>query len=139
MPYFVQSDLTALLPPEWLTEALDDDADGTQDAFTVLQSYATGEIDAKLGTRYALPLPSSTALDALLKSIGVHLAVEACYERRPSAKMPESLARKVTRAWEDLAALAAGKHPLSPGLEPVKAPAVIISEDARSHYDGLNA
>lgn len=139
MPLFVQSDLEGLIPPEWLTEALDDDADGTQDAFTAAYNWAAGRIEAKLGPRYGLPLPTGTVIDAVLKDIGIMLGVKACYARRPSAKMSEDLAADVAKAVEALEQLATGKHALSPGLEPVKAPAVILSEDARSHYDGLNA
>lgn len=139
MPLFVQSDLEALLPPEWLTEALDDDANGTVDAFTAAYNWAEGRIKAKLGPRYGLPLPSGTVIDAVLKDIGIMLGVKACYARRPSSKIGEDLAKDIARAQDALDALATGTHPLSPGLEPVKAPAVIISEDARSHYTGLNA
>lgn len=139
MPLFVQSDLEALLPPEWLTEALDDDANGTVDAFTAAYNWAAGRIEAKLGPRYGLPLPTGTVIDAVLKDIGIMLGVKACYARRPSAKIGEDLAKDIARAQDALDALANGTHPLSPGLEPVKAPAVIISEDARTHYDGLNA
>lgn len=139
MPLFVQSDLEALLPPEWLTEALDDDANGTVDAFTAAYNWAAGRIEAKLGPRYGLPLPTGTVIDAVLKDIGIMLGVKACYARRPSSKIGEDLAKDIARAQDALDALATGTHPLSPGLEPVKAPAVIISEDARTHYDGLNA
>lgn len=139
MPLFAQSDLTALIPSEWLEEALDDDANGSVDAFTAAYTWAAGRIEAKLGPRYGLPLPSGTVIDAVLKDIGIMLGVKACYARRPSAKIAEDLAKDITRAQDALDALASGTHPLSPGLEPVKAPAVIISEPSRSHYDGLNA
>lgn len=139
MPLFVQTDLEALLPPEWLAEALDDDADGTVDAFAAAQTWAEDRIKAKLGPRYGLPLPTGAVIDAVLKDIAVMLGVKACYARRPSAKIADDLAVDIKRAQDALDALASGTHPLSPGLEPVKAPAVILSETARSHHDGLNA
>lgn len=139
MPLFAQSDLEGLIPPEWLEEALDDNADGTVDAFTAAYNWAEGRIKAKLGPRYGLPLPSGDVIDAVLKDIGIMLGVKACYARRPSAKISDDLAKDITRAQDALDALASGTHALSPGLEPVKAPAVIISEPARTHYDGLNA
>lgn len=139
MPLFVQSDLEALIPPEWLVEALDDDANGTVDAFTAAQTWAEDRIKAKLGPRYGLPLPTGTVIDAVLKDIAVMLGVKACYARRPSTKIGEDLAKDIGRAQDALDALASGTHPLSPGLEPVKAPAVILSEAALSYHDGLNA
>jgi hypothetical protein len=139
MPLFAQSDLEALIPPDWLVEALDDDANGSVDAFTAAQAWAEGLIKAKLGPRYGLPLPSNDVIDAVLKDIAIMLGVKACYARRPSAKIGEDLAKDITRAQDALDALATGTHPLSPGLEPIKAPAVIISEPARTHYEGLNA
>jgi hypothetical protein len=57
----------------------------------------------------------------------------------PSTKIGEDLAKDIGRAQDALDALASGIHPLSPGLEPVKAPAVILAEPARSYHDGLNA
>lgn len=139
MSFFTQTDLEGLIPPDWLTEALDDDANGTQDAFTAAQSWAEGRIKAKLGPRYGLPLPSNDVIDAVLKDIAIMLGVKACYARRPSVKISEDLATDIRRAQDDLAKLASGTHPLSAGLEPIKPPAVIISETALSHHPGLNA
>lgn len=138
MSYLTTSDLESLVPPDWLTEALDDDADGTADAGTAVIAWAGKEIEAELGPVYGAPIDVSgnAQLAALLNSIGVGLALEALYIRRPTVEPSKVITGLIKASREKLRLLAERKHPLSPSRAPVDAPVSVISEDNPA-YAGL--
>lgn len=79
MPYFEHSDLTALIPAAFLAQALDDDNDGREDAFEAVRSAVSGDVDAALASRYAVPF---TVVPVVVKRAAITLACELCYSRR---------------------------------------------------------
>lgn len=81
--YISAADLTSLLPAAFVTEALDDDEDGTADA-AVLESVlimASNMVDAYLEARYYTPVPKATA-PATILAAAVHFAIGILYGRR---------------------------------------------------------
>lgn len=139
MSYFTQTDLEALIPPGWLTEGLDDDADGTQDAFAGVQQLAEDEVNGELGRRYAVPFDTSgnVGLASYLRSLCVHIAAEIVYERRGTV-LPEARATKLAELRKRLARIATGEEPLSPQVEPERNVIEVISEPSRVHSGSAN-
>lgn len=134
MPYFSQSDMTGLVPEDWLSDGMDDAGTGSPDAFTAVQASAVNAINGALAGRYSVPLVTdgNEGLTACVKEIGVCLAVEALYIRRSVAIDKDSLvAKRIARAWARLDALAAGTDPLSVTVKRTNDSAVIIGEESR--------
>ncbi|MBU4460298.1 MAG: DUF1320 domain-containing protein, partial [Verrucomicrobia bacterium] len=57
MPYVTKADLEGLIPPQFITEALDDDGDGVEDAglWDKVAAQAGEAVDALLGQRFEVP------------------------------------------------------------------------------------
>ncbi|MEI6036097.1 MAG: phage protein Gp36 family protein [Verrucomicrobiae bacterium] len=128
--YIAQSDLAALIPADFLTQALDDDGDGIVDAWATVQAAACCEVDAILGVRYTVPLP--TPYPAVVIHAARTLAAEACYLRRgsPAEKNPFTAAAKTVRL--QLRDIALGALPLDPTISRPKPSAILITEPART-------
>ncbi len=131
MAYFTQDDLSALIPDGWLTEGLDDDSDGTQDAFAKVQRLAEARVNGVLGQRYAVPFaPGNAGLDAFLLDVTAHVAARLVYQRRGMMeKFP--FAGELEVLWKRLGRIAEGLDPLSPAIEQVNDTVAIISEPSR--------
>jgi len=140
--YFVLSDLEALIPPGWVVEALDDDADGESDAllFDQVRDMAEAEVNGKIGRRYAVPLSPAegSSLAQWLKHAATMLAAGICYKRRGAdawAKCP--YIDEIEDIRKDLAKIAAGDMPLDVGEERAVESAEIISQDSRINSSGV--
>lgn len=133
MPYFTQSDLSALIPEDWLTDGLDDDASGSAEAFTAVRGLVEAQINGVLGQRYSVPFDSpSAALAEFLKSTACFLAAKVVYGRRGMAdKFPFS--DELKDAMKRLNRIGMGDDPLSPSIEQENDHAAIISEPSRVH------
>lgn len=81
MAYIEIQHLDGEIPPEFLTQALDDDSDGVIDAWERVQTSACEEVDALLEGRFAVPLTLSP-LPKIIKRAAVAFACELCYRRR---------------------------------------------------------
>jgi phage gp36-like protein len=129
MSYVVRADVEAIIPPQFVTEALDDDGDGMEDEglFAALAESVDTEIDGQLSRRYSLPLVNPPAS---LRSGAKSLLCEALYQRRGiSADMnPFAKAAADFRAW--LREIATGGAQLVVGTAPAKPPISVISESA---------
>lgn len=132
--YCTQADLVGLIPQEWLTQAVDDDGDGTADTITDVLQAAQDEIDSKLATRYALPLDLSGTLAGMaakLRHIMRYLAAAIAYGRRgmhdqfPWVDQIKDIRR-------DLSAIENGTLLLFPNLTPVEDDALIITTPNRA-------
>ncbi len=139
MSYVVRSDLTARIPPATLTEALDDEASGSESPglWDSIAATIDTEIDGFLARRYTLPLASPAAS---LRPGAASLMGEALYQRRgiPSDANPFSTGAADFRKY--LADLASGKASLHVAAAPASLPISIISEPAgtvpRSRLNG---
>ncbi|MFZ4596853.1 MAG: phage protein Gp36 family protein [Verrucomicrobiaceae bacterium] len=85
MPYFSHADLAALIPADFLLQALDDDNDGVEDAFEAVRTSAQETVDAYLGARYTVPL-TTEPLPKLVVQAAIAFAAELCYQRRGTPK-----------------------------------------------------
>jgi phage gp36-like protein len=142
MSYFVLSDLEALIPPGWVVEALDDDADGDSDAllFDAVRRAAEAEVNGKIGRRYAVPLTpaAGSSLAQWLQHAASMLAAGLCYKRRGAdawQKCPYQDEIKDIRT--DLGKIASGELPLDVGEERAVESAEIISDDSRVNSTGV--
>lgn len=141
MPYFTRAHMTGLVPDEWLVDGTDDASTGDPSALAEVMDGAENAINAELGGRYALPLNlTDPALAAVVREIGVCLAVEALFIRRNTA-IPEKslLIIRIKRATDRLHALAAGTDPLSVNVTPAHPPGMIIGEDSRVYSGSIAA
>lgn len=127
--YLVRADIEAALPPQFITEALDDDGDRVEDfgLYDKLAAKIQSEIDGELSRRYTLPL---STVPARLRSGAADLLCELLYKRRsiPADQNPHTAAANTFRTW--LADVAAAKTPLIPGQAPARPHISIISEPA---------
>lgn len=129
MSYVEFPAMRARIPPEFLTQALDDDGDGEIDAWEAVAADACSEIDGVLGARYTVPFPAP--YPALVVRAARVFAAELCYLRRgvmehPYAKLAEQLR-------EELAEVAAGERPLGPENERAQPSGSVIAEPARTY------
>lgn len=88
MAYVELADLEGQIPPAFLVQALDDDADGVIDAWQVVQATACEDVDSLLEGRFAVPLTMSP-LPRLIRMAARAFACELCYRRR-STPDPEN-------------------------------------------------
>ncbi|MCW0218224.1 MAG: DUF1320 family protein [Prosthecobacter sp.] len=135
MAYFTQDNLAALIPEGWLTEGLDDDSDGTQDAFAKVQTLAEARVNGVLGQRYPVPFAAGNAgLDAFLLDVSAHVAARLVYQRRGMlAQFP--FADDYSELWKRLGRIAEGLDPLSPVIEPANDAVAIIGEPSRVYSE----
>ncbi len=139
MPYVLRADIEAKIPPTSMIEALDDDADGEEDAglYDKISAGIDSEIDGYLSQRYPLPLASEPAF---LRAGACSLMCETLFQRRGTAPDANPFTAAAAKFRTMLAAIAAGKQPLEVGIAPAKPPISIIYETAgtvpRSRLNG---
>lgn len=139
MSYISQSDLEALIPPAWLVEGLDDDADGTQDAFTAVQTAAENQINGLLALRYAVPIDTTgnAGLAAFFTALASHIAAEMIYARRAQAEaFPHAATLKALR--EQFHRIVNGEQPLNTEVERAESAITAITEDSRVYSTRAN-
>ena len=141
MPYFAITDMQGLVPEAWLSDGMDDAGTGHPDAFAAVLASASNAIDANLSARYAVPLDTTNVgLNAVVKEIGVCIAVETIYIRRQAVIDEKSLlGKRIARAWDRLKALAEGTDPLSTTVKRATDSIVTIEEPSRTSSCSLAA
>lgn len=142
MSYFTLTDLEALIPPGWVVEALDDDADGDSDAllFDAVRSAAEAEVNGKIGRRYAVPLTPAegSSLAQWLQHAASMLAAGICYKRRGADAWQQCPYQdEIKDIRKDLDKIASGDMPLDVGEERAVDSAEIISETSRVNSTGV--
>lgn len=82
MSYATRSSLEAIIPPHFITQALDDDGDGKEDEglWDIISAAVDSDINAYLSGRYTTPFPDP-APDLVVSAAKVFTA-EALYARR---------------------------------------------------------
>lgn len=134
--YFDLPDLEALIPADFLTQALDDDGDGQVDAWEVVRTGACREVDAILGVRYAVPF--AAPLPAVVVHAAVTFAAEACYVRRGVTGEKNPFTKAADASRKQLREIAAGALPLDPTIPRARPSASIITEPSRTAGDRLS-
>jgi len=142
MAYFTLANLEALIPPGWVVEALDDDADGESDVllFDAVQAAAEAEVNGKIGRRYSVPLSpaAGSSLAQWLQHAASMLAAGICYKRRGADAWTACPYRdEIEDIRKDLAKIAAGEMPLDVGEERAVESAEIISQPSRVDSSGV--
>ena len=101
MSYFELEDLEADIPPDFLVQALDDNADGEIDAFTKVQTRACQMVDSLLESRFNVPF---NPVPSKIKQAAVLFACWLCYARRsvpekdnPFANSKSAIERKLEK------------------------------------------
>lgn len=131
MPYITLAQIKARLPDEITSALLDDTSSGAADLSVwdeIVEAVRT-EIDGKLGQRY--PLPLATVPD-LVASIASVLAAELCYQRRNYYGEANPWTVRATAVRKTLDAIAEGDQPLTPTAKKQNAPALAITETAKT-------
>lgn len=136
MPYISLSDLEAVLPSAFLTQALDDDGDGQIDAWEAVQAAAERAVNAILGMRYAVPF--TAPIPEIVIEAAFTFAAEACYTRRGVEFDQNPFGKAAATMRATLRQIAAGEIPLAPGLERAKPSVSVITEPARTAGSGLS-
>ncbi|HTJ78535.1 MAG TPA: phage protein Gp36 family protein [Rariglobus sp.] len=132
--YITRSQLNALVPPQFVLQALDDNSDGVEDAglFDQILANAQLEIDGALGKRYTTPFQNP--IPAIIANATLIFVGEALYTRRgygDEAK-PNPFATRAKDIRADLAEVAAGKVPLYPTLNRAKPSGTVIADKAKT-------
>lgn len=136
--YVLLGQLSALIPPQFLTEALDDDGDGVADpgVFDSIVDTVHKEIDGALGQRY--PVPFSNPIPAVVADAAIVLTAHTLYSRRAVEDKKNPFDRRAKEVREKLAAIAKGEQPLAPEAKRAKPSASIVSEPSKTR-SGRNA
>jgi len=133
--YVSLTDLQAIIPPAFLTQALDDDSDGVIDAWTAVQAAAERAVNAALGVRFTVPF--TDPIPAIVTEAAFLFAAEACYTRRGVEFDQNPFGKPAATMRATLRQIAAGEMPLAPGLERQKPSVSVISEPSRTHSTRL--
>lgn len=136
MNYIDLADLEAAIPSEFLTAALDDNSDGSSEAWTAVQAAACRAVDALLGGRYTVPVPAP--YPAAVSEAAFSFAAEMIYNRRGMHGKENPYADRARAARELLAKIGAGELPLDPNLGRAKPSASLITEPSRTSGDQIS-
>lgn len=139
--YATTTELEDLIPAELLTEATDDDADGTADTgrLTSLLTAAERVVNGTLARRYRVPLDVTSGGPAdFLKHCTLYLAAQLAYARRGMEKsFPFQV--MVDGILKDLQAIANGLQPLFPETKQVNDHTVAITEPSKVYSSQASA
>jgi phage gp36-like protein len=132
MPYVALIDLHGQIPPEFLTQALDDNGDGTADAgiWDAVAAAAAAEVDGMLGQRYAVPF--SYPYPALVAHAARLFALDALYKRRGLSGDKNPWEKSADDMRTKLGKVGAGKEPLGPGYDRAKASVSVVKETSKT-------
>jgi phage gp36-like protein len=106
MPYVELSDLEGQIPPEFLTQALDDNNDDYIDAWEKVQESACEEVDALLEGRFSVPL--AAPVPRVVKRAAITFACELCYRRRGTPDDQNPWVKRADATRKMLAMITAG-------------------------------
>lgn len=133
--YFTLDDVTAKVPLQTVTEALDDDRDGFLDdaAWLATAGAACNEVDASLGQRYATPFAEAPGAPALVTHAALLFFCESLYLRRGyGTKENNPFLGQADTMRGKLDQIADGKAPLTPTTERPVQSVTTITEPART-------
>ena len=134
--YIQLTDLQAVLPQQFLTQALDDDGDGAIDAWDAVRAAAERAVNAALGVRFTVPF--TDPIPPIVCEAAFLFAAEACYTRRGVEFDQNPFGKSAATMRATLRQIAAGEMPLSPSIERQKPSVSIITEPSRTAGSGLS-
>jgi len=133
MPYFTWADLTNEIPEDFAIQALDEAGTATvaadvEDAFAVLRTAASEDVDSYLEGRYAVPLTGTIPL--AVKRAAILLAAQGCYARRGAPeRFPKP--KQLEAALRTLEKIRDGKTQLTPERSSSKPRGAVITGASR--------
>ncbi len=110
--YLALTDLDGQIPRQFLVQALDDDNDGTIDAWNVVKTAVQDDVDALLEGRFVVPL-TFTPMPRVIQRACVAFACELCYRRRGIADAENPWKGRADSFRKILAAITSGDLKLS--------------------------
>jgi phage gp36-like protein len=130
--YCTQSQLEALLPSAFLTEALDDDRDDAADAGLLdeIIAAADNEVDAALGQRFSVPFAEPPPVAVHASKVFV---LETLYRRRGSSDDNNPWAAQAAAVRKRLVDIGRGEAPLTPDVAPTRPPVSVITSPSKLH------
>ncbi len=136
MPYVTKADLEGLIPPQFITEALDDDGDGVEDAglWDKVAAQAGEAVDALLGQRFEVPF--AAPVPPLVSQAAKIFAASALYRRRGLSSVRKPFEKEEERVSVKLSRIGEGKVPLTPEADRAQDSISVISEDAQTYPSG---
>lgn len=134
--YVELSDLQAEIPLAFLTEALDDNEDGTIDAWTAVAAASSRAVDAHLGMRYSVPF--AEPYPAIVREAAFLFAAEACYTRRGVEPDKNPFYKRANDLRTQLRQIGRGEAPLTPDTSRKQPSVSAITAPARTHSDNLS-
>jgi hypothetical protein len=132
MPYVELTDLHGKIPPQFLTQALDDDNDGMidQGIWQLVQGQAEDAVNSRLAQRYTVPVTDPQALP-LVRNAALIFACEGVYARRVAPEQNPWMGQaNALRAKLDK--IGTGDEPLVPTAPKARASGGVIAEPART-------
>jgi hypothetical protein len=132
MSNYVNRDwIEARIPPQTLLEALDDNADGTEDdgLFTALAVSVSGDVDSLLGT-------NGDIATALRTSAANVFFCSLIYKRRGIGDAANPWANEAKSLTKKLEAVASGAQRAEPAPSVAAKTISIVSEPAKTHSMG---
>ena len=134
--YVALSDLQALVPGPFISEALDDGESITpSEVWDSVASAVGKEIDGILGGRYAVPFVPP--VPAVVTRAAVVLAGETLYLRRGKTDNPFTEGAKAVR--DQLNKIGFGEQPLAPIVQRAQPTAILAPAGATSSYNRVIA
>lgn len=134
--YSTRADLEAVIPPQFITQALDDNGDGVEDVglFQKIQTAADQQVDAYLSGRFTTPF--GTPVPPLVAEASRIFTSESLYARRGYAGEANPYTPRANKLRSQLQAIGDGNGSLGgiPTTSTTPRPPIsVISEPSRTH------
>ncbi|WP_157837243.1 phage protein Gp36 family protein [Geminisphaera colitermitum] len=130
--YITRAALSAIVPPQFILEALDDNKDGIEDPglYQDLLTVAQKEVDGILGKRFRVPF--ANPIPDIVSTATLKIMGELLYKRRgySGEQNPHEAAANKERAA--LEKIASGTDPLTPEVQRKNPSASIVTEKAKT-------
>lgn len=132
MAYTTRAQVETEIPPAKLVEALDDNADGTEDTgmFDALVTGAATEVDGILGQSFSVPFASGEE-PAVVKQAALLFVCEKVYRRRGLYGVANPFTAQAKDMRAKLDRIARKEEPLTPAVQSEKPSVSLITEDSR--------
>jgi phage gp36-like protein len=133
MAYATIDDLKALIPPAFVTQALDDDGDGAADPglFDSIAVVVGDSIDGQLRGRY--PTPFLEPIPPLVKDCARIFIAERLYDRRGFTADKNPWLKRANKLRDQLEAIRTRKQDLAFDEAPAKPPVSAVTQPNKIH------
>ena len=130
--YTTLSQVTAKLPLDFVTEALDDDRDGVIDAgvWEAVSNGAGEEVDGFLAMRY--PTPFTEPFPAIVTTASLYFVMETLYDRRGITGEKNPYLTRAEAERKKLRDIGNGDTPLTPVFVKQTPSVSAVTEPART-------